>query len=143
MNKKYGIAIAIIVVLAALGGGLYYFHRETEQKKEAEAFRGAAESTNALVLRNYIFSYPEAPQAHRDSILARLQLLDQEEDVWAEAIVSRTRAKLQAYMTATQTASTGPKCCSVSTPSTGSPPSPPTARKHTPTTSASMPMANT
>ena len=53
---------------------------------------------NALVLRNYLFSYPEAPQAHRDSILARLDMLDQEEDVWAEAIVSRTRSKLQAYI---------------------------------------------
>ena len=56
-------------------------------------------SDDPTVLQTYLDTNPDAPEAHRDSIEARLESLKQTDIDWTNAVVSGSRTALEDYLT--------------------------------------------
>ncbi len=92
------IAVALVVTLSVVLGGLYMYHN-MERHNEETAYLNALASNEPSVLQNYLAIYGEnAPQEHIDSVevyLDRFKAMDKE---WNDAKVSRSRMALERYI---------------------------------------------
>lgn len=95
-SKKVWI-ISLIIALAICGLG-YYFYNGAQEQKEQEDYEYAMQSTDPMVLETYLARYAEAPQEHRDSVTAHLQMLQSNDTDWTNAMVSGSRGALQDYI---------------------------------------------
>lgn len=89
------VAVVISLIIVFLG---FYFYKTQEQENEQRAYENAMKSDLPAVLQNYLDMYEMAPQAHRDSIMAHLEVLKQIDLDWANAVVSGSKAELEKYM---------------------------------------------
>lgn len=85
--------IALLAVFVCL-----YLYKTTQEKNELDAYENAMMSDEPNVLQNYLDLYADAPQAHRDSIMARLELHKQVDTEWANAVVSGSKTALERYI---------------------------------------------
>ena len=69
------------------------------QAKAEEAYEFAMKSDDPTVLQTYLDTNPDAPEAHRDSVEAKLQSLKQTDIDWTNAVVSGSRTALEDYLT--------------------------------------------
>lgn len=98
-KKKHG-ALIIAFLLAVLACGIcFYFYNNSKNSKEEEAYEFAMKSTDPTVLQTYLDTNPDAPEAHRDSVQARLDGLKQTDIDWTNAVVSGSRTALEDYLT--------------------------------------------
>lgn len=51
-----------------------------------------------MVLKSYLDTYKDADEAHRDSITAHLNMLQQVDQDWTNALVSDSKEALEAYL---------------------------------------------
>ena len=87
------VVIALIVVLLGL-----YFYQTTQQQNELRAYENAVTSGEPAVLQNFLDMYAEAPQAHRDTIQARLDELKKIDLEWDNALSVRSKQALERYV---------------------------------------------
>ena len=98
-KKGKTVAIVIGLVIAVLICGIcFYFYHTAKGDKEQEAYEFAMKSDDPLVLQTYLSNNADAPQAHRDSVTARLDFLMKQDNEWANAVASGSKAALEDYL---------------------------------------------
>ncbi len=98
-KKNYTlIAIVIAAAIIACGAIFYFVYQNASNSKEEDAYEYAMNSDDPNVLQSYLDTYTDAPEAHRDSIQAHLQLLNQADQEWTNALVSGSKSALQDYL---------------------------------------------
>ncbi len=99
-KKKSNRSIIIISFIFAVlvAGILYYFYDSANRNKEQEAYEYAMQSSDPMVLQSYLDTYKDADEAHRDSIMAHLSMLQQVDQDWTNAMVSGSKEALEAYL---------------------------------------------
>ncbi len=99
-EKKNNRSIFIISLIFAIiaCGVFYYFYDNANRNKEQEAYEYAMQSSDPMVLQSYLDTYKDAEEAHRDSIMAHLELLKQTDQDWTNAVVSGSKEALEAYL---------------------------------------------
>lgn len=90
------IVAGVVAVIAVLVG--LYFYNNVQDRNEQDAYENAMSCSEAAVLQNYLDMYADAPQAHRDSIMAHLALLKKVDSDWDEAMVNNTRSAFENYL---------------------------------------------
>lgn len=98
--KKKGHTTLIVAFIFALVccGVLYYFYNKANKDKELEQYEYAMKSSDPMVLQSFLDNYPEAEQAHKDSIEAHLQMLKTIDNDWTNALVSGSKTALEEYL---------------------------------------------
>jgi hypothetical protein len=76
----------------------YYFYLHTQQQNEQYAYENALQSSEPAVLQNFLDIYVEASQAHRDTIMAHLEMLKQIDLEWNNAVMTRSKTALLKYV---------------------------------------------
>jgi hypothetical protein len=89
------ISFVIALIICAV---CFYLYQKANDDKELEEYSYAMKSTDPLVLQNYLDNFKTAPQAHRDSIEAHLQAIQQADANWTNAVVSKSKAELENYI---------------------------------------------
>ena len=98
-KKKNHTALIISFVIAVIICSIcFYYYNDAKNNKEKDAYEMAMQSSDPAVLQNYLDSYEDAPEAHRDSIEAHLQLLKKGDTDWTNALVSNSKSALQQYI---------------------------------------------
>ena len=99
-KKKSNRGVIIISLLFAVivCGVFYYFYDSANKNKEQEAYEYAMQSSDPMVLQSYLDTYKDADEAHRDSIMAHLDMLKQVDQDWTNAVVSGSKEALEAYL---------------------------------------------
>ena len=98
--KKNARSILIIslVFSVLVCGILYYFYDNANRNKEEEAYEYAMQSSDPMVLQSYLDTYKDAEEAHRDSIMAHLEMLKSIDQDWTNALVSGSKQALEDYL---------------------------------------------
>ena len=96
-NNRTVIAVVVLIVLV-LGGVLYAFYRNAQGDKEEAAYEYALSSNDPQVLQNYLDTYTDAPEAHRDSISAHLEYFAQLDRDWTNVVVSGSKSDFERYI---------------------------------------------
>ena len=99
--KKKGSSTVVLIsfVFAIIVCGIfYYFYDSANKNKELEAYEYAMQSSDPMVLQSYLDTYKDADEAHRDSIMAHLDMLKQTDQDWTNAMVSGSKEALEAYL---------------------------------------------
>lgn len=98
-NKKNMIIAIVIGLIVILGAGIWYASSmNTLHGDEQEAYLNAMESSDPAVLQDYLDSFRDAPQEHRDSIEAHLKILQMNDAEWTNALLSNSKSAIQAYL---------------------------------------------
>ena len=99
-TKKSNRSVLIISLIFAIiaCGIFYYFYDNANRNKEQEAYEYAMQSSDPTVLQSYLDTYKDADEAHRDSIMAHLEMLKQTDQDWTNAVVSGSKEALEAYL---------------------------------------------
>lgn len=99
-KKKSARSILIIslVFSVLVCGILYYFYDNANRNKEKEAYEYAMQSSDPMVLQSYLDTYKDAEEAHRDSIMAHLEMLKSIDQDWTNALVSGSKQALEDYL---------------------------------------------
>lgn len=100
-KKKKGnrsILIVSFIFAVLVCGVMYYFYDSANRNKEQEAYEYAMQSSDPMVLQSYLDTYKDADEAHRDSIMAHLNMLQQVDQDWTNALVSGSKEALEAYL---------------------------------------------
>lgn len=97
-KSNRGVIIISLIFAFLVCGIFYYFYDSANKNKELEAYEYAMQSSDPMVLQSYLDTYKDADEAHRDSIMAHLELLKQTDQDWTNAVVSGSKDALQAYL---------------------------------------------
>ena len=99
-KKKNARSILIISLVFSIlvCGILYYFYDNANRNKEEEAYEYAMQSSDPMVLQSYLDTYKDAEEAHRDSIMAHLEMLKSIDQDWTNALVSGSKQALEDYL---------------------------------------------
>lgn len=90
-----GIVAALVLVVCSI---CYFFYSKMQGDREEQAYEYAMSSNDAQVLQNYLDQYTDAPEAHRDSVTAHLNILQQLDRDWTNVLVSGSKSDLQRYI---------------------------------------------
>ena len=85
--------IALIVVFLGI-----YFMKTQEKQNELRAYMNAIQSSEPLVLQNFLDMYADAPREHCDSIKKHLEVLKKVDSDWTDALVHNTKFSFQQYI---------------------------------------------
>lgn len=99
-KRKAGITalvIAFVIALIVVFLGIY-FMKNQEQQNELRAYENAIQSTEPLVLQNFLDMYVDAPLHHRDSIKVHLDALKKIETDWTDAVVNNSKYAYERFM---------------------------------------------
>ena len=99
-NKSMIWLLAFIVALALCIVAYMCWSNAAEEKLEMQRYEEAMLSTNIQDLKDYLVQFNDAPQEHRDSVSARLNLLTEEDADWANTIAKGARNALEAFIKA-------------------------------------------
>ncbi|MBQ9656274.1 MAG: zinc ribbon domain-containing protein [Prevotella sp.] len=99
-NHKSLWATLIVALVIALGVTFvgYYFYQHTQRQNEQYAYENAIQSSEPAVLQNFLDIYTDAPQAHRDSVAAHLEVLKQIDLEWTNALATRSKSAMLKYI---------------------------------------------
>ena len=86
--------LAFICALALCIVAYMCWSNAAEEKLEMQRYEEAMLSTNIQDLKDYLVQFNDAPQEHRDSVSARLNLLTEEDADWANTIAKGARNAL-------------------------------------------------
>lgn len=90
--------IVSIVIALLIAGACFYMYQQAQNRHEQEEFEIAMKSQEPLVLHGYLDTFRDAPQAHRDSILAHLEAIKSNDKDWENALASASGIALQNYL---------------------------------------------
>ena len=92
-------ALVVSTVIALLVAGVcFYLYQQAKERQEQEEFEIAMKSQEPLVLQGYLDTFRDAPQAHRDSIMAHLDQIKSNDKDWENALASASGTILQNYL---------------------------------------------
>ena len=94
-NTSLVVAALIAVIIVGVG---YYFYNNVNNDNELEAYENAMACNEVAIMQNYLDMYADAPQAHRDSVMAHLALLQKGETEWDNAVVNNSRSAFENYI---------------------------------------------
>lgn len=97
-RRSYVPWIIGFVIALVICGAVGFYYVDAKNGKELEAYEYAMQSQDVDVLQNYLDNYGGANQEHTDSIQNRLSTLKLGEQEWANAVVSGSKAALEAYL---------------------------------------------
>lgn len=100
-KKRHPVAIAFVVALVAAMAVVFlgiYLMDKMDQQNEVDAFERAISSNEPLILQDYLLRYQQAPRERRDSVEAVLARLQKIELDWQEAMASKNRSKILAFI---------------------------------------------
>lgn len=97
-KSNRGVLIISFIFAILVCGIMYYFYDSANRNKEQEAYEYAMQSSDPMVLQSYLDTYKDADEAHRDSIMAHLDMLKQTDQDWTNAVVSGSKEALEAYL---------------------------------------------
>lgn len=97
-KKGHGVLIVSFIIALVVVGVVYFFYASSRDSKEQEAYEYAMKSEDAQVLQSYLDTYRDAQENHRDSVESRLNSLKQTELDWTNAVMSNSKAALNAYL---------------------------------------------
>ena len=97
-GKSKAVWVVSFVIALAVVGAVYYYNVNAEKEKEREAYEYALQSTDPMVLQNYLSRYQDAPHEHRDSINALLTQIKMDDNEWQNAVNSGSRGALMQYI---------------------------------------------
>ena len=96
-NNKIIVLVGVIIAVIVIGV-CYIFYQNTLSEREENAYEYAMSSNDKHVLQDYLDNYLNAPEEHRDSIEAHLEMLKQIDQDWTNAIVSGSKSALEEYI---------------------------------------------
>lgn len=96
-RSKAILTVSIIIALLVTGTCLYIY-KNAKDDNEKKEYEYAMESTDPEILQAYLNNFKDAPQAHKDSITAHLQILIRQDQDWTNAVVSGSRTALEEYI---------------------------------------------
>ena len=91
----YVVAAVIAVAIVAVG---FYYYNNVNNDNELDAYENAMACNEAAIMQNYLDMYADAPQAHRDSVMAHLAILQKGESDWTDAVVNNSRSAFENYL---------------------------------------------
>ena len=98
-RKKSRVTLIVSFFFAlSVFGVLMFFYTQAQRDREAEDYEFAMTSADMEILKNYLLQYPDAPEAHRDSITAHLNMLQKGDEEWQNAVSSNSRTVLRKYI---------------------------------------------
>lgn len=98
-SKNNKIILTIVIVVAIVVCGICYaFYRNAQSDQENCAYEYAMASKDAEVLQTYLDQYTDAPEVHRDSIQAHLDMLKMIDRDWTNTLVSGSKSAIEQYM---------------------------------------------
>ena len=97
-RKSHATLIVSFIFALAVAGVFWYYLNDANQQKELQAYEYAIQSNDAMVLQQYLDSYKDFNEAHRDSIQSRLMRIQKTDTEWTDAVISGTRDALVQYI---------------------------------------------
>lgn len=99
-NKKKNLtALIISFILAVLACGvLIYTYGNSKERTENNEYAFAMKSNDPTVLQQYLDNFLDAPQAHRDSIMAHLQKFKKIDEAYAKIAKSTNKEEILKYL---------------------------------------------
>ena len=99
-NKKKNLtALIISFILAVLACGvLIYTYGNSKERTENNEYAFAMKSNDPTVLQHYLDNFLDAPQAHRDSIMAHLQKFKKIDEAYAKIAKSTNKEEILKYL---------------------------------------------
>lgn len=101
-KKKGGFSCTVLTIaflIALVGfGTLWYFYNDAQSGKEQDDYVYAVQSSDPEILKSYLLRYPDAPEAHRDTIEAHLMKIQKVSEDWNNAVLSNSRSALKRYL---------------------------------------------
>ena len=98
-KKKSHVTLVVSFVFALIVAGVFWFYLDDANKqKEQHSYEYAIQSDDPMVLQQYLDSYKDFNEAHRDSIQSRLSRIQKTDTDWMNAVVSGTRDALLQYI---------------------------------------------
>lgn len=98
-KKKHGGALLLAFVIAIIVcGASFYLYNKAQTDKENEEYEYAIKSDNPLIMQEFLDTFKNATQEHRDSVTAHLQMIRQAETDWNNAVVMHTKAAILNYL---------------------------------------------
>ena len=97
-NKNRNIIIVSVVIALLVCATAFYFYKNAQNAKEADAYEFAMKSNEPGVLQDYLATFTDAPRVHLDSIQARLLRLGQMDTEWTNALVSNSKDAIEQYL---------------------------------------------
>lgn len=97
-RKNYSaliVAFVLALIILAVSG---YFYNKTKTEQEANSYGNAMSSKEPIVLQSYLDQNPDAPKAHRDSVLARIKFLQEIDKDWTDVVASGSKTVLLDYL---------------------------------------------
>lgn len=96
--RKYVPYVIVFVVVLIAVFIFLYFSNKIEAQNETDAYRAAIESNEPTLLQQYLDMYPDAPAAHRDSVMTSLEMFRKADQEWANTVVNNSRTAFQEYI---------------------------------------------
>ena len=97
-KKNNSILVVAAVIAVMIVGVGFYFYNNVNNDNEQEAYENAMACNEAAIMQNYLDMYADAPQAHRDSVMAHLAILEKGESDWNNALVNNSRSAFENYL---------------------------------------------
>lgn len=97
-KSKTGAMVIALLLATVICGLCFYFYDSAKRDKENEAYEFAIKSDDPFVLQTYLDNNIDAPEAHRDAVLARLDFLKKQDADWTNALVSGSKTALEDYL---------------------------------------------
>ena len=95
-KKSYTKIIVGLVIALVLCGGVAYYYNDLGRQEESD-YVLAAQSTDPLVIEEYLNKYKDTNPEHRDSLQARLAIIQQIDKEWTDVVISGSRDQLEHY----------------------------------------------
>ena len=98
-KKKNYTALIVSFIIALLACGvLIYSYSNAKSNTEKDEYEFAMRSDDPTVLQQYLDNFTDAPQEHRDSIMARLDRLKMADEAWKIIARSNNKEEIIRYL---------------------------------------------
>ena len=95
-KKSYTKIIVGLVIALVLCGGVAYYYNDLGRQEESD-YVLAAQSTDPLVIEEYLNKYKDTNPEHRDSLQARLATIQQIDKEWTDVLMTGSRDQIEQY----------------------------------------------
>lgn len=96
-KSRWPLIVSIIIAIGISVALLFAYNNANKNNEERE-FRTAIESNDPAIMQSYLNTYVNAPEAHRDSIKAKLNALRAADPQWDRVKNSTDVNELKAYL---------------------------------------------
>ena len=95
-KKSYTKIIVGLVIALVLCGGVAYYYNDLGRQEESD-YALAAQSTDPLVIEEYLNKYKDTNPEHRDSLQARLATIQAIDKEWTDVLITGSRDLIEQY----------------------------------------------